>query len=1674
MLVHPSGIGIHAHPQGHCTQLPFRSEGKIGIPCFIGELTLSCGTKQPEVVRKQRRKLERKWRKVPENHRKGRTLAAGRRLIQGFASLLAKEGVLGPPLLFLQRHFPSMWPPLPLRFLKTDEIANGSIAIDRWRNLGFIGSALDPNVIRKNGVYISIYIAVASIVVGSLVWAEDPEVAWIDGEVEEVNGEEITINCTNEKKVVVKVSNVYPKDPEFPEGGVDDMTKLAYLHEPGVLQNLRCRYYNDEIYTYTGNILIAVNPFRRLPHLYDNHMMKKYKGAAFGELSPHPFAVADSAFRQMINEGISQAILVSGESGAGKTESTKMLMQYLAFMGGRAAAEGRSVEKQVLESNPVLEAFGNAKTVRNNNSSRFGKFVEIQFDQSGRISGAAIRTYLLEQSRVCQVSDPERNYHCFYMLCAAPPEDVEKYKLGNPRTFHYLNQSNFYELDGVDESKGYLTVRRAMGVVGISPKEQDAIFRVVAGILHLGNVEFAKEQETDSSEPKDDKSRFHLKTAAELFMCDEKSLEDSLCKRVIVTRDESITKSLDPGSAALSRDALSRTVYSRLFDWIVNKINNSIGQDPNSRSLIGVLDIYGFESFKTNSFEQFCINLTNEKLQQHFNQHVFKMEQEEYTKEEIDWSYIEFIDNQDVLDLIEKKPGGIIALLDEACMFPRSTHETFAEKLYQTFKDHKRFSKPKLARSDFTICHYAGDVTYQTEYFLDKNKDYVVAEHQALLSASRCSFLSRLFPPLPEESAKSSKFSSIGSRFKQQLQSLLETLSATDPHYIRCVKPNNALKPAIFENNNVLHQLRCGGVMEAIRISCAGYPTRKMFHEFVARFGILAPNAVKESNDAVTTCKKILEQVNLKGYQVGKTKVFLRAGQMAELDALRIEVLGRSASTIQRKVRTYYSRKHFLLLRLSAIQIEALCRGQVARHQYEYMRREAASLKIQKNSRMFIGRKAYKNLYFSAISIQSGMRRMAARNELIFRKQTRAAIIIQSQCRQHLGRLHYLKVKKAAINTQCAWRVKVARRELQKLKMAAKEAAALQEDKIKLEKEVEELTFHLQLEKQMRSDLEKEMQLRSQENAKLKSALEEIKLQFQETKELLIKEREAAKNVAGHVAVIESEAAKKVAGHSVTQEIPVFDNELMAKLKAENQELKAQVSSLGKKFDETSKLSEERLKQALDAESKIIELKTTMQKLEERVADMEHEDQVLRQQALLNTQVSISVSFANKSSFLLHVMQHMENGHLEPQNSSPKRKVVTDPMKRSQSGPLQEIVDALITCVTKNVGFDKGVPVAAITIYKCLLNWKSFESERTSMFDRLIQMISSAIEENEDKNDHLAYWLSNTSALLFLLQRCLKGDGASGSSSQLPPARTSFLGRMAQGFRSSTNLAADTFRQVEAKYPALLFKQQLTAIVEKIYGIIRENLKKELVPIISSCMQASKGSKGTASQSSEESVGNGPVVSHWSSVIECLDRLLSSLKENFVPPILAQKIFTQIFSIINVDLFNSLLLREEFCTFSIGEYVKSGLAELELWCGQATEAYTGASQDELKHTRQAIGFLVLHEKSKITYDEITNELCPVLSAQQLYRICTRYRDDDSNTLSVSPDVVSRMKVLLTDDSNVDDSNSFLLEEDLSALFSIDDISGAFELKDFAVAKAPAELLHNQHFHFLQEQGHASA
>ncbi|EFJ10011.1 hypothetical protein SELMODRAFT_184226 [Selaginella moellendorffii] len=1514
---------------------------------------------------------------------------------------------------------------------------------------------------------------VGNLTVGSPVWAEDPQLAWIEAEVVKISGNNVTVCTKKGKTFTTVVSKLHSRDTDAQPGGVDDMTKLSYLHEPGVLYNLCSRYALDEIYTYTGSILIAVNPFARLPHLYNAHMMEQYRGAPLGELSPHVFAVADSAYRTMVNEKICQSILVSGESGAGKTETTKLTMQYLAYMGGRSTSDARTVEQQVLESNPLLEAFGNAKTVRNDNSSRFGKFVDIQFDQSGRISGAAIRTYLLERSRVVQISDPERNYHCFYQLCASP-EDAERYKLGDPQQFHYLNQSKCFELTGISNSREYANTRRAMDIVGISPEEQEAIFRVVAAILHLGNIDFVSGKDSDCSVLENSKSRFHLETAAELLKCDPKGLQDALCFRAIVTRDEIITVALDPAAATVNRDTLAKTLYSRLFDWLVEKINKSIGQDPESETVIGVLDIYGFETFRSNSFEQFCINFANEKLQQHFNQHVFKMEQDEYTKEAIDWSYIEFIDNQDVLDLIEKKPLGIIALLDEACMFPKSTHETFATKLFQAFKHHVRFSQPKRARTDFTIAHYAGEVTYQTEYFLDKNKDYVVAEHQAILGSSTCGFVSGLFPIPSEEFLKSSyKFSSIGTGFKHQLQQLMETLSTTQPHYIRCVKPNSLNKPGMFEKSNVLQQLRCGGVLEAVRISCAGYPTRRPFDQFLDRFGFLAPEFLDGRYDERKATEKLLQKLNLDSYQIGKTKVFLRAGQMAELDARRTEILNSAAKLIQRKFRTYCARKNFSKMRNATTCIQAYWRGRLARKKYESLRRESAAVCLQKYVRGLQSRKEFKQARNSAVRIQSGFRGMSARRRYRSHRKTNAATLIQSHWRAFRNRRDYVQLRKAATAIQSQWKGRMARRELKRLRIAARETGALQAAKTKLEKRCEDLTWRLQLEKRMRVDVEESKEI---EIAKVQALVQDLQKQAETANTSLVTER------AQHRKAIEG--AVSAAKQSLT--VQASHESRLQQLLAENTRLQAMVNAFQTRANETEHLLSTSKKQNQEImrklELKIEHLQESLQRSEERLSNLESENQVLRQQAL-----AISPTNNLKTPIFQRIPDsyHLSNGdYRSPSDSISPDSQMDHKRQKQLIDRQQENQEALLQVVMQDVGFSQDRPVAAFIIYRCLLHWRSFEAERTSVFDRIIQTVGSAIEAQEN-NDILAYWLSNTAMLLFLLQRTLRASVAGNiMGSQRRRSSVTLFGRMTQGFRSPSSGMAphgngtyhgglEAARQVEAKYPALLFKQQLTAYVEKIYGILRDNLKKEVTPLLGLCIQAprSRTSFGKAGRFSPNSSITGlQPLSHWHGIINSLTNLLNTLKGNYVPSFLTRKLFKQIFSFINVQLFNSLLLRRECCSFSNGEYVKAGLAELEQWICGASEEFAGSSWDELKYIRQAVGFLVIHQKPKKSLDEIMHDLCPVLSVQQLYRISTMYWDDKYGTHSVSPEVIANMRALMTEDSHHSvRSNSFLLDDDSSIPFSVDDISQSMREVDLSDMDFPPMLRENPAFHFLQPQ-----
>ncbi|KAI5603286.1 hypothetical protein BDE02_01G209600 [Populus trichocarpa] len=1037
-------------------------------------------------------------------------------------------------------------------------------------------------------------------------------------------------------------------------------------------------------------------------------------------------------------------------------------------------------------------------------------------------------------------------------------------------------------------------------------------------------------------------------------------------------------------------------------------------------------------------------------------------------------------------------------------MFPKSTHETFAQKMYQTYKAHKRFSKPKLARTDFTINHYAGDVTYQADQFLDKNKDYVVAEHQALLDASRCPFVANLFPPLPEETSKQSKFSSIGTRFKQQLQALMETLNTTEPHYIRCVKPNTVLKPGIFENINVLNQLRCGGVLEAIRISCAGYPTKRTFDEFLDRFGMLAPD-VLDGSDEKSACVAILDRMGLTGYQIGKTKVFLRAGQMAELDARRAEVLANAVRRIQRQIRTYLTRKEFITLRRATIHLQKLWRAQLARKLYEQMRKEAASIRIQKNVRAHEARTFYTNLQASAIVIQTGMRAMAARNEYRYRRRTKAAIIIQTRWKRYRSLSSYKQHKMATLALQCLWRARTARKELRKLRMAARETGALKEAKDKLEKRVEELTWRLEFEKHLRLDLE---EAKGQEIVKLKSSLHEMQGQLDEAHATIIQEKEEAK--------LAIEQAPPV-----IKEVPVVDNTKLELLKNQNDELENELSELKKKMEEfenkcseLEKESKARTKEAEESHLKTMTLQDTIERLELNLSNLESENQVLRQQALdasenegLSEELKILKSkIAELESenellrkqpaiveqmtpeIILPRVKSFENGHGHQREEEPQMTKESGPpislltTQRSLTDKQQENHDVLIKCLMEDKRFDETRPVAACVAYKTLLQWRSFEAEKATIFDKIIHTIRSSIESQDNITD-LAYWLSSTSTLLYLLQNTLKASNTknvSSRSNRISPA--TIFGRMALGFHSSSvgmgmssgysGMVGKGNEQlkVEAKYPALLFKQHLTAYVEKIYGLIRDSVKKEIGPFLNLCIQAPRSIRGSSKNIHSSIVAKQQSSNiHWQSIVNKLDLTLGIMSENHVPPVFMRKIFSQVFSFINVQLFNSLLLRRECCSFSNGEYVKAGLQELEQWCRKASDQFAGSSWDELRHIRQAVGFLVSHHKAQKSLEEITNELCPMLSIPQIYRIGTMFWDDKYGTQGLSSDVISKMRTLMAEDSIKMPNNTFLLDVDSSIPFSMEEIFGSLSTIRLSNMDPPPLLRQRSDFHFLLQE-----
>ncbi|XP_074787468.1 unconventional myosin-Vb isoform X2 [Athene noctua] len=917
------------------------------------------------------------------------------------------------------------------------------------------------------------------------VWIPDPDEVWRSAEIikDYKEGDE-SLHLKLEDETVYE----YPVDLQGKElpllrnpdilVGENDLTALSYLHEPAVLHNLKVRFLeSNHIYTYCGIVLVAINPYEQLP-IYEEDVIYAYSGQNMGDMDPHIFAVAEEAYKQMARDEKNQSIIVSGESGAGKTVSAKYAMRFLATVGGSPSET--SIEAKVLASSPIMEAFGNAKTTRNDNSSRFGKYIQIGFDKRYHIIGANMRTYLLEKSRVVFQAEDERNYRIFYQLCASVnlPE-LKDLGLTCAEDFFYTSQGGDTSISGVDDADDFEKTRHAFTLLGVKESHQMTIFRIIAAILHLGNLEIRTEHSNEACTILSEDE--HLNNFCSLLGVEYSQMQHWLCHLKLVTTAETYVKNMSWQQVVNTRDALAKHIYAQLFKWIVQHINKALHTTVKQHSFIGVLDIYGFETFEVNSFEQFCINYANEKLQQQFNLHVFKLEQEEYMKEGIPWTLIDFYDNQPCIDLIEAKLG-ILDLLDEECKVPKGTDQNWVQKLYDRHTGSQHFQKPRMSNTSFIILHFADKVEYESEGFLEKNRDTVYEEQINILRASKYQMVASLFQDEKDaapttsirkgtakisirstrpviKSANKEHKKTVGHQFRNSLHLLMETLNATTPHYVRCIKPNDEKLSFKFDPKRVVQQLRACGVLETIRISAAGFPSRWSYHDFFNRYRVLMKKRDLFKIDKKQICQTLLEELikDPDKFQVGRTKIFFRSGQVAYLEKVRAAKLRAAMIMIQKTVRGWLQRVKYKRLRQAAVVIQRYTRGFLARRLAEHLRRTRAAIIFQKQYRMLRIFRAFQGVRSATITIQAFARGMFVRR--IYRKilVEHKATILQKYARGWLARTRFHQIRGATIVLQCYYRRMKARQELKALKIEARSAQHLKKLNVGMENKVVQL-----------------------------------------------------------------------------------------------------------------------------------------------------------------------------------------------------------------------------------------------------------------------------------------------------------------------------------------------------------------------------------------------------------------------------------------------------------------------------------------------------------------------------------------------------------------------------------------------------------------------------------------
>ena len=1382
----------------------------------------------------------------------------------------------------------------------------------------------------------------------------------------------------------------------------DDLTNLSHLNEPAVLQAIKLRYAQKEIYTYSGIVLIATNPFARVDSLYVPGMVQVYAGKHRASQAPHLFAIAEESFADMLRNEKNQTIVVSGESGAGKTVSAKYIMRYFATReppdqpGTRSRGRADTMsetEEQILATNPIMEAFGNAKTTRNDNSSRFGKYIEIMFNKQTDIIGARIRTYLLERSRLVFQPLKERNYHIFYQLVAgATDEEREQLGLTPVEHFDYLNQGGAPRIEGVDDAKDFKETRQSLDRLGVSKDVQSSLWRILAALLHIGNIKITatrQDSQLSATEPS-------LAKACELLGINADEFAKWTVKKQLVTRGEKIMSNLTAQQATVVRDSVAKYIYSSLFDWLVETMNGFLAPEKVVQemvSFIGVLDIYGFEHFAKNSFEQFCINYANEKLQQEFNQHVFKLEQEEYLREEIDWKFIDFSDNQPCIDLIEGKLG-ILALLDEESRLPMGSDESFVNKLHHNFSQdkHKFYKKPRFGKSAFTVCHYAIDVTYESDGFIEKNRDTVPDEHLEVLRASSNNFLVEVLESsaavrerdtaainpgkangVARKGAASARKPTLGGIFKSSLIQLMETINNTEVHYIRCIKPNEAKEAWKFEGPMVLSQLRACGVLETVRISCAGYPTRWTYEEFALRYYMLIPSA-QWTTEIRDMANAILRKALGEGkkdktdkYQLGLTKIFFRAGMLAFLENLRTNRLNDAAIMIQKNLRAKYYRRRYLESIDSIKTFQAHARANMARRKVEDIRRNHSATTIQRVWRGQKERKQYVQQRNNIIRFEAAAKGWLARKMILDKKFSDAAKIIQRSWRSHKQLKGWRDYRRKVTLVQSLWRGKTARKTYKGLR---EEARDLKQISYKLENKVVEITQNLGT---MRK-----------ENKVLKSQVENLEGQVKNSRERY--------NALEHRTNDLQREANQAGITSAKLEQMESD---MARLQSSYEESTTNMRRLQeeeKSLRENLRITTQELEQARAAktasESEKLGLRQQLAELQDQL------ELAKRAVPVSNGELTNGVS-AGAASGLINLVASKK----PKRRSAGPETIQTDRFSGAYNPrPVSMAFGATAGGHTQNLSgstFNPGLENVEMELENLLADEDGLNDEVTMGLIRnlkipapgssppptdkevlfpayLINLVTSEMWNNGFVKESERF-LANV--MQSIQQEVMQHDGDEAVN---PGA---FWLSNVHEMLSFVFLAEDWYEAQKTdnfEYDRLLeiVKHDLESLEFNIYHTWMKVLKKKLHKMIVPAIIESQSLPGFVTNENNRFLGkllqssNTPAYS-MDNLLSLLNNVFKAMKAFYLEDSIITQTVTELLRLVGVTAFNDLLMRRNFLSWKRGLQINYNITRIEEWC-KSHDMPEGTLQ--LEHLMQATKLLQL-KKATLNDIEIIQDIC---------------------------------------------------------------------------------------------------